>query len=183
MDAPNETVDLVQSLIAPLIRLESTRCTSSRPSRSHFRFRRHADRSASPLNVHAPSVLDSGDVPDCSMAVKSSIMKPAASRRRSAGKGTIKEEANNDDGTQMEHKPKGRSKLKLKGKAAETSVTGGADNNLLRTFCLDAVKIGVAKLVKDFNETRAASLKATIARTAFDKNMDKNRYKGKRVQR
>uniref|UniRef100_A0A1I8AT43 Tyrosine-protein phosphatase domain-containing protein n=1 Tax=Steinernema glaseri TaxID=37863 RepID=A0A1I8AT43_9BILA len=125
------------------------------------------------------------------MATKSLMMKPM-SRRKSAAKTpkTPKEELNNEDGTQIEQKQKGRGrggdsrqrvKIRIGGatsaSASASAPTSACQDQLLRAFCIDTTKTGVAKLVKDFNETRAASLKATIARTAFDKNMDKNRYK------
>ena len=47
----------------------------------------------------------------------------------------------------------------------------------LAAFAEDTVKTGIAKLVKDFNEARAAAPK-NIPKTAFEKNRDKNRYKG-----
>ncbi|KAK0390389.1 hypothetical protein QR680_019333 [Steinernema hermaphroditum] len=114
-----------------------------------------------------------------------SAMKPSPTKRkhakdkiRRAGKQEdsvntqTNEDPNNDDGTQIERRTKERSKLNRKG-----NKEGHPDAQLLRHFCLDTMKTGVAKLSKEFNETRAASLKQSIARTAFDKNMDKNRYK------
>ena len=47
----------------------------------------------------------------------------------------------------------------------------------LSVFASETVKTGVAKLVKDFNEARAAAPK-NMPKTAFEKNPDKNRYKG-----
>ncbi|KAK0424527.1 hypothetical protein QR680_008712 [Steinernema hermaphroditum] len=119
------------------------------------------------------------------MTSKSLVMKPQSRRKSNQkdkpGKGTMKEDELNDDGTQMERnlprgkERKGDSKVRIS-KRPSTGL-GGADKAQLREFCLEATKTGVAKLVKDFNETRAASLKTPISRTAFDHNMDKNRYK------
>uniref|UniRef100_A0A1I7ZRU1 Protein-tyrosine phosphatase n=1 Tax=Steinernema glaseri TaxID=37863 RepID=A0A1I7ZRU1_9BILA len=98
-----------------------------------------------------------------------------ASKKEDSISTQTNEEIINDDGTQMEQRAKNsRSKVIAKGKR---TADGQPDPAHLRQFCLDAVNIGVTKLTKDFNETRAASLKAPISRTAFDKNMDKNRYK------
>ncbi|TKR64516.1 hypothetical protein L596_025032 [Steinernema carpocapsae] len=54
-------------------------------------------------------------------------------------------------------------------------------NSLMKEFVVEAVKTGVAKLAKDFNDIRVISLKQPIPRTAFDKNMGKNRYKGEPI--
>ncbi|KAK0424520.1 hypothetical protein QR680_008710 [Steinernema hermaphroditum] len=120
-----------------------------------------------------------------SMASRSLLTKPL-SRRKIQGKGTtkgnVKDDANYDDGTQIEQKwlkgkPRKESRVRVTRRTIDVSMAGNAPDVHLREFCLETAKTGVAKLVKDFNETRAASLKTPISRTAFDHNMDKNRYK------
>ncbi|TKR68628.1 hypothetical protein L596_024588 [Steinernema carpocapsae] len=91
------------------------------------------------------------------------------------------QEGDGDDGTQMEQKPKKgnamRSKL-MQAKKGEKTTEGGENySKMMKLFCMETAKTGVMKLAKDFNETRAISLKSEIPRTAFDANMGKNRYK------
>ncbi|TKR75680.1 hypothetical protein L596_016935 [Steinernema carpocapsae] len=109
----------------------------------------------------------------------SSIMvNPSRRRKHSTKTHSAKSLPENDcdDGTQMERRVPGTKTkmMKMKGLDGESAE---AYNRMMKMFLAETVETGVAKLAKEFNETRAASLKTQIPRTAFDANMDKNRYK------
>uniref|UniRef100_A0A7E4W4X2 Protein-tyrosine phosphatase n=1 Tax=Panagrellus redivivus TaxID=6233 RepID=A0A7E4W4X2_PANRE len=111
------------------------------------------------------------------------IKSPAAKtmRKKRNASAATQNDSVNDDGTQIETLPMEKtthSAVRSRMKRAERSTDAGGDqyDKQLAAFARETVKTGVQKLVKDFNEARAAMPK-NIPKTAFERNPDKNRYK------
>uniref|UniRef100_A0AC34RT02 Tyrosine-protein phosphatase domain-containing protein n=1 Tax=Panagrolaimus sp. JU765 TaxID=591449 RepID=A0AC34RT02_9BILA len=100
--------------------------------------------------------------------------RKASTVRRRAKVSVKDEEVINDDGTQMEGPPP----AKTKKRAGSNSVEAGGDeyDKALAKFVKKSIEIGCDKLVSDFNESRA-KMRTDMPKTAFDANVDKNRYK------
>uniref|UniRef100_A0A7E4VDN1 Protein-tyrosine phosphatase n=1 Tax=Panagrellus redivivus TaxID=6233 RepID=A0A7E4VDN1_PANRE len=85
---------------------------------------------------------------------------------------------NDDDGTQIEQAApkKGAGTRRRRQNTQKTETEAQGMQQALRQFTLATVEAGVDKLVKEFNDIKAATA-AVPAKTAFDANPEKNRYK------